>query len=163
MAIRLRKTEMGALVENWAHDTGIIKMCAALIHIVHYKRIARMNIVPKFIDYGLRGVMQGADMGCNIAAALHDGVAFGVANRRRKITRPDYKRITGSKNLLRHLIDDVDVGIFQYLEGHWIECITVLVRAHYQVLLSFSDTLALAVGRMSVRSALRQWYVDDDG
>ena len=82
MAIRLRKTEMGALVENRAHDTGIVKMCAALIHIVHDKRIARVNIVPKFIDNGLRGVMQGADMGCNIAAALHDGVAFGVANRR---------------------------------------------------------------------------------
>ena len=107
--------------------------------------------------------MQRADMSCDIATALHDRIAFGVTDRRREIARPNYEGITGAENLFRHLINDIYIGVFQHLESYGIECIAFFVRAHVHVLLNLSGSMVRAVGRMAVRSALRQRYVDNDG
>ena len=130
VAVRLREPEQFALVEDRADDARVVEVRAALVHIVHDEYIARVNVAGEIVDHGLRRVMQGTDMRGDIAAALHDRVAARVAQRRGKIARINNEGIAGAEDLLRHLVDDVDEGVLQNLEGDGIEGLRFDGQAH---------------------------------
>ena len=130
VAVGLGKAEMDALVEDRPDDARVVEVGAALVDVVHDEGVAGVDVVAELVDDGLGGVVQRAHMGGDVARALHDGVALGVADRRGKIPRPDDEGVAGAEDLLRHLVDDVDVGVLEHLEGHGVERVAFLVLAH---------------------------------
>ena len=121
MAVGLGEAEQLTFVEHGSEDAGVVEVRAALIDVIDHEDVARVDVAFEFVDHGFGGVVQCADMGGDVAAALHHRVAVDVAERRGKIARPDHERIAGAKDLLRHLVDDVNVGVLEYFEGDGIE------------------------------------------
>ena len=130
VAVGLGEAQVDALVENGADDARVVEVGAALVDVVHDEGIAGVDVVAELVDDGLGGVVQRAHVGGDVARALHDGVAFGVADCRGKIPRPDHEGVAGAEDLLRHLVDDVDVGVLEHLEGHGVERVAFSVLAH---------------------------------
>jgi len=134
VTVRLSEAQQLALVEHRREQTGVVEVGAALVDVVDDEGVAGMDVVLELLDDGLGGVVQRAHVGGDIAAALHDGVAVGVAERRGEIARVDDEGIAGPQDLFRHLVDDVHVGVLQDLERHRIQGITFSVDRHFSLL-----------------------------
>jgi len=131
MAVGLGKPEQFALIEHRPHDARVVEVRAALIDVVDDKDVAGMNIVLEAVDHRLGRVVERPDVSRNVAASLHDGVAVGIAKRRREVAGVNDEGIAGTENLLRHLVDDIHVSVFQDLEGHRVK--SVLMFCHVGV------------------------------
>ncbi len=62
-----------------------------------------------------------AGSGGDVLAALGDGIAVDVIQRRREIAVVDDEGVAGSAHLLGHLVDNGDKCILEHLEGDWVE------------------------------------------
>ena len=96
-------------------------MCAAGIGVVRHEDVARVDVALEPVDDRLAGEMQRSDMHGDVAGALHHRVALGVAQAVGEIAAVDDEGVAGSQKLLRHLVDEIAVGVLQHLEGDAVE------------------------------------------
>ena len=109
------------LVEDRPDDADIAEVGATQIGIVDGDDVTRVEVVLEGVEHGLRRVVEGADVDGDVLAPLHHRVAVGVAETVREVARVDDEGVAGAQHLLRHLVDEVDEGVFQHLEGDRIE------------------------------------------
>jgi hypothetical protein len=96
-------------------------MCAAPVRVIDCKDIAGINVLAELFQDGFALKVQRAHMEREVRAALHDGIALGIAESGRKVTRIDDKGITGSQDLFAHEVNARGEGIFEYFERYWIQ------------------------------------------
>ena len=108
-------------MEDRADDAHVAEVGATQIGIVDGDHVARMEIVLERLQHGLRRVVEGADVDGDVLASLHHRVAVGVAEAVGEVARVDDEGVAGAQHLLRHLVDEVDEGVFQNLEGDRVE------------------------------------------
>ena len=119
--VGLHQGDEPPLVEDRADDAHIAEVGATQIGIVDGDDVSRMEIVLEGLQHGLRRVVEGADVDGDVLAPLHHRVAVGVAEAVREVARVDDEGVAGAQHLLRHLVDEVDEGVFQDLEGDRVE------------------------------------------
>jgi hypothetical protein len=121
VAIRLGEGDELAFDEHRPDDAHVAEMRAAGIGVVGDEDVARVDVVLEAVDDRLAGKMQRADMDRDVTRPLHHRVALGVAQAVGEVATVDDEGIAGAEQLLRHLVDEVAVGVFQNLEGDAIE------------------------------------------
>lgn len=85
VTVGLGVAEKLALVVDGPDDAGVVEMAPALVDVVDHEDVAGMDVALELPDDRLGGVVQGSDVGGDVAGALHDGVALGVAECRGEV------------------------------------------------------------------------------
>lgn len=112
VTIALHEGDPFPLVKNRADDAHIIEMGASPVRIIHQEYITRVNIITKILNNGLRRQVQGSHMNGDVLRTLHHRVSFRIAQGGTEIPIVDHEGVTGSPNLLGHLVDQVDKSVF---------------------------------------------------
>src|SRR5437660_6709268 len=121
MPVRLAEGNDLAVSEYRPDQAHVGEVRAAGIRIVDGKDVAFMYVALEVAHDVLAGEVQRADMNGDILIALRGAFAHGVMQRAREGAVVDDERITGSKDLLAHLVDARNEGILQNFEGHRVE------------------------------------------
>ena len=126
----LRKADDFAFGKDRADEADVVEVRAAAIGVIDRKDIPGVNVAVKLLQHGLALEVQGSHVHRDVAAALHDRIALGIAQRRGEIARIDDKRVAGTQDLLAHQIDAGGEGVLQDYEGDRIESVMRVCMCH---------------------------------
>ncbi len=130
MPLVLGKADDFPYGKDRANEADVVEVRAATIGVVDGKDITGVNIACKLLEYRLALKVQGADVYRDVAAALHDRVALGIAQRGGEVTRVDDEGVAGAQNLLAHQVDAGGEGVLEDFEGDRIESVILIGMCH---------------------------------
>ena len=121
MPVRLAEGDDLAVGEDRPDQAHVGEVRAAGIRIIDGKDVAFLYVALEMAHDLLAGEVQRADMDGDILIALRGAFALGVVQRAREVAVVDDEGVTGSKDLLAHLVDARNEGILQNFEGYGVE------------------------------------------
>ena len=104
-----------------ADDTNIVEMATTEVGAVHCVHVTWIDLRLEVVEDRFGTEVEGAHVHGNVLRALHHRVAFRIVQAVRKIARVDDEGVTRSEYLVGHLINQVDEGILEHLEGDRVQ------------------------------------------